>query len=263
MKSFLSLIIFTLSHSVFAVDINTASVEELAHELSGIGPVKAQRIVEYREKIGGFVSLEQLIEVYGIGPKTLERNRNKIEISAIPPMSHTQNPLPPATIASLDSATSHTTSPKTEIKDKIKTLTVPDTSPSRATIASNDLSPKFEKPPHRVHNILWDALIIIPLFIVILFIFAMGWLKSAKKDKPVPREHLLSTTFICSGCGKVSRFQNVCYEGHFSNQYIDDSLPPGWSCIPNWLGKFCDYCFDCSKKRHPDNLDISESEINK
>lgn len=72
------LIIIVLSHSIFAVDINSATEEELARELSGIGPIKARRIVEYREKIKGFVSIEQLMEIKGIGPKTLARNREKI-----------------------------------------------------------------------------------------------------------------------------------------------------------------------------------------
>ncbi len=84
-------ILIMLSQTIFAVvDINTATEEELAHELSGIGPVKARRIVEYREKIKGFVSVEQLMEVKGIGPKTLARNRDKIakiaKIIAIAPV---------------------------------------------------------------------------------------------------------------------------------------------------------------------------------
>ena len=63
------LIILSLSQRLFAVDINTATVSELADELSGIGPIKAQRIVEYREKIGGFIYPEELMDIYGIGPK--------------------------------------------------------------------------------------------------------------------------------------------------------------------------------------------------
>ena len=50
------LILIMLSQTIWAVvDINKATEEELAYELSGIGPVKARRIVEYREKIKGFV----------------------------------------------------------------------------------------------------------------------------------------------------------------------------------------------------------------
>ena len=47
------------------IDINTATEEELI-ELKGIGETLAKRIVKYRDKIGGFYSVEQLNEVYGI-----------------------------------------------------------------------------------------------------------------------------------------------------------------------------------------------------
>ena len=57
------------------ININTATAEELADALPGIGIVKARRIVEYREIAGGFASLEQLLNVDGIGEKTLESIR--------------------------------------------------------------------------------------------------------------------------------------------------------------------------------------------
>ncbi|MCT8351111.1 MULTISPECIES: ComEA family DNA-binding protein [Photorhabdus] len=60
------------------VNINTASAEELAKALNGIGVKKAQGIVEYREKHGAFTTVEQLQEVQGIGPVFVERNRNKL-----------------------------------------------------------------------------------------------------------------------------------------------------------------------------------------
>jgi competence protein ComEA len=218
MKIFIILIIFALSHPLKAVDINTASAAELARELSGIGPVKAQRIVEYREKIGGFVSPEQLTEIKGIGSKTLEKVRGKIEINAVP----------------------HTMPPKIEAKDQIKIESMP----NRAidVEADSDLSPKIKKPSRQSHNILLDVLIIMPLFIACLFIFAVAWLKRRRHEKPILRKHLLSTTFVCSACGKTSAFKNVRYEGHFANLYVDGDLPPGWACLPNYLGKPCDYC---------------------
>lgn len=55
------------------ININSASVAELASALPGIGPGKAQRIVDWRSANGAFQFLEQLLEVSGIGPKTLER----------------------------------------------------------------------------------------------------------------------------------------------------------------------------------------------
>lgn len=62
------------------VNINTASVEELTRVLNGIGASKAQKIVEYREKFGPFVSIEQLKEVAGIGQATLDKNVGKITL---------------------------------------------------------------------------------------------------------------------------------------------------------------------------------------
>ena len=57
------------------VCINTATAEELASTLPGIGPSKAQAIVDYRTAIGRFNSIDELIEVKGIGQKTLENIR--------------------------------------------------------------------------------------------------------------------------------------------------------------------------------------------
>jgi len=54
------------------VNLNTASRREL-DKLPRIGPVTAARIIEYREKNGGFNSPNDLLNVKGIGPKTLER----------------------------------------------------------------------------------------------------------------------------------------------------------------------------------------------
>lgn len=48
------------------VNINDANQEKL-EELPGIGPSIAQKIIEYRKKIGKFTSIEQLLEVSGIG----------------------------------------------------------------------------------------------------------------------------------------------------------------------------------------------------
>ncbi|WP_369017238.1 ComEA family DNA-binding protein [Thermatribacter velox] len=54
------------------VNINLAAAAEL-ETLPGIGPVIAQRIVEYREQHGPFHSLDELAQVKGIGPKKLEK----------------------------------------------------------------------------------------------------------------------------------------------------------------------------------------------
>lgn len=61
------------------ININTASSSEL-QGLTGIGEVKARAIIEYREQNGGFSSVDELINVKGIGEKTLEKIRDKITV---------------------------------------------------------------------------------------------------------------------------------------------------------------------------------------
>ena len=54
------------------IDINTADAETLS-TLKGIGPSTAKRIVEYREKAGNFKTVEDLMDVKGIGEKSFQR----------------------------------------------------------------------------------------------------------------------------------------------------------------------------------------------
>ncbi len=61
------------------VNINTTDIEELM-TLPGIGEVKAQAIIEYRQLYGGFVSPEEITEVAGIGPVIYDRIREYITI---------------------------------------------------------------------------------------------------------------------------------------------------------------------------------------
>ena len=63
------------------VNVNTADAATIAAELTGIGMVRAQAIVEYREANGPFRSIEDLLAVSGIGPRVLEQNRADIRLS--------------------------------------------------------------------------------------------------------------------------------------------------------------------------------------
>ncbi len=63
------------------VDINSADATTLAQVLDGVGLAKARAIVEYREQFGKFQSVEQLLEVNGIGAATLDKNRHLISVS--------------------------------------------------------------------------------------------------------------------------------------------------------------------------------------
>lgn len=60
------------------VNINTATAEQLASALHGIGLARAEAIVAYREENGPFTHMDELVNVRGIGLATLDRNRDRI-----------------------------------------------------------------------------------------------------------------------------------------------------------------------------------------
>lgn len=61
------------------ININIASQAEL-ESLPGIGPTTAQKIIQYREQNGPFLTIEDIINVPGIGPGTYERIKDLITI---------------------------------------------------------------------------------------------------------------------------------------------------------------------------------------
>jgi competence protein ComEA len=61
------------------ININSATAAEL-DSLSGIGPAKAQAIVDYRDQNGPFQTVDDLLNVPGIGPKILESIRDQITV---------------------------------------------------------------------------------------------------------------------------------------------------------------------------------------
>lgn len=63
------------------VNVNTADAVSLAANINGVGAKKAEAIIEYREANGPFKSVEDLQRVKGIGPKTIENNREVILLS--------------------------------------------------------------------------------------------------------------------------------------------------------------------------------------
>lgn len=63
-----------------AVNINTASQAEL-ETIKGIGPAKAQAIIDYRTKSGPFKSVDDLDKVKGFGKKSVDKIRNDISVS--------------------------------------------------------------------------------------------------------------------------------------------------------------------------------------
>jgi len=63
------------------VDLNQADAPTLQRELSGVGEAKAKAIVAYREGNGPFASVDELLEVKGIGKAILDKNREKLEVN--------------------------------------------------------------------------------------------------------------------------------------------------------------------------------------
>ena len=61
------------------VHLNSATLEEL-DTLPGVGPVTAQRILDYRAQHGAFHTVDELDDVPGIGPARLEQLRELVEL---------------------------------------------------------------------------------------------------------------------------------------------------------------------------------------
>lgn len=73
-------ILMLCSFAVFAepIDINRADAETIAKELTGIGPKKAEAILQYRKEHGDFKTPKDLENVPGIGAKTVQQNEKNI-----------------------------------------------------------------------------------------------------------------------------------------------------------------------------------------
>jgi competence protein ComEA len=68
--------------SAQVVDLNTADAATLSRGLLGIGETRARAIIEYRQRHGPFRSIDELALVRGIGPKTVDRNRPRLRVTA-------------------------------------------------------------------------------------------------------------------------------------------------------------------------------------
>ena len=65
---------------IMPLDLNTADVDDL-DELPGIGEALASRILEYRKEHGRFQSVEELLEISGIGEKTLAEIQERVTVN--------------------------------------------------------------------------------------------------------------------------------------------------------------------------------------
>ena len=63
------------------VNLNTATVEQLA-TIPGVGPKMAERIIDYRQKNGGFKKVEDLMNVSGVGEKSFLKMKPLITVTA-------------------------------------------------------------------------------------------------------------------------------------------------------------------------------------
>ena len=82
MKLLLTLLVTSLlaaaAWAAEPVNVNTASAEQISENLKGIGLSKARSIVDYREANGSFEHADELVNVKGIGIKTVDQNRGLI-----------------------------------------------------------------------------------------------------------------------------------------------------------------------------------------
>ncbi|QWA29962.1 helix-hairpin-helix domain-containing protein [Pseudomonas sp. RC3H12] len=69
-----------VAESQVKTDLNSADALTLQQNLNGIGKAKAEAIVAYREAHGPFQSVDELLEIKGIGNALLERNRDRLVV---------------------------------------------------------------------------------------------------------------------------------------------------------------------------------------
>lgn len=104
-KIFIALFALSFSFSIFAapVNVNTADAKTISDSLSGIGMKKAEAIVKYRTEHGPFKTADDLVNVSGIGAKTVAKIKKDVLLgddgaapasptSAAPPVAKAEEP---------------------------------------------------------------------------------------------------------------------------------------------------------------------------
>ena len=83
LKSTITAIALLACGAVFAtepVNINTADAQTLAEAINGVGLKRAEAIVDYRNQNGPFKSVNELVQVRGVGEKSLEKSRDRLTV---------------------------------------------------------------------------------------------------------------------------------------------------------------------------------------
>jgi competence protein ComEA len=75
--------VLKIQRSSKKIDLNTASADEIAKALSGVGPAKAQAMVIFRNEVGPFRSLDEVLEIKGFGPSILAPNKSRILLGKV------------------------------------------------------------------------------------------------------------------------------------------------------------------------------------
>jgi DNA uptake protein ComE-like DNA-binding protein len=68
---------------IVVIDINQASQDDLI-KVYGIGPALSERILKEKDKLGGFVSMEQMNDIWGLSPEVIEKLNQHFKVSAAP-----------------------------------------------------------------------------------------------------------------------------------------------------------------------------------
>lgn len=92
----LMLLLATASVMAEPVDINSATADEIATAMTGVGKAKAEAIVQDREKNGAFKSIDDLARVKGIKAGLIQKNRDKITVGAAAVPAKPTKPATPA-----------------------------------------------------------------------------------------------------------------------------------------------------------------------
>jgi len=74
---------FAKKEKIVVIDINQASQEDLIR-IYGIGEAISLRILKFKESLGGFVSMEQMKDVWGLSPEVIENLNSHFKVSVLP-----------------------------------------------------------------------------------------------------------------------------------------------------------------------------------